>query len=219
MFFSQYSRRAMIVTLVAMALIMLVGCGGQSTPSAGPQDTPVPVTEEATATEASVPTPEATTSDTEASAIEAAPSDDGGQPSASRARIQLVPAGDGSSIQIMVDDVSELYALDLEIQFDAAKYQVADANPDMDGIQITPGEAPAPDFVAVNSVDNEAGVIHYVVTQLGGEDAFSGKGVVATIEWQPGVTWQGNSDAAGEVSFGTVTLVNKDVEQIEVTAN
>jgi hypothetical protein len=115
-----------------------------------------------------------------------------------------------SALEIWVDDVRGLYALDMEIHFDPTKLQVLDADPGAEGVQIRPGQAPAPDFVAVNGVDNQGGVIHYVVTQLGTREGFNGSGLVASV------TWQGDLDD-GAMSFGPVTLVDQDGQPIQVT--
>ena len=126
------------------------------------------------------------------------------------ATVQLVPAADGRSLAVRVDDVRNLYAVDLELLFDAARVQVADADPDTEGVQIRAGQSPRPDFVAINQADNKRGVIRYVATQLGDDEgAFSGGGLVATINWQ--------SPAAADVtvSVSAVTLVSSDARPID----
>jgi len=122
------------------------------------------------------------------------------------AGLRLVQTDGGT--EIWVDDVTSFYALDMEIHFEAARAQIADANSQQPGIQIEPGQAPAPDFVAENIADNQAGAITYVVTQLAPREGFSGSGLVATIRWQ------GQADPAPR--FGAVTLVSQDGQPIEV---
>jgi hypothetical protein len=123
----------------------------------------------------------------------------------------LAPAGDGKSFQIWVENVRDLYAVDLEIKFDTTKLQVADADARTEGIQIQPGQSPVPDFVAINSVDNQKGLIRYVVTQLGETPPFNGSGLVATI------TWQKSADKEATVSLKAVVLVNQDARPIEAS--
>ena len=202
----------LLLALLSLIVVVTVGCGSQSTPAevTSPTDEPLSTL----APEPTVDTP-AVEEDTEALAMEAVQEQE--ETGAGRARLRLAPVEGGGAVEIWVDGVAELYALDLELTFDAASFQAADADPAMDGIQLTPGEVPAPDFVVVNSVDNETGVVHYVVTQLGTSGAFSGSGLVATLHWQDGVTWQGGAEAQEDLSFGSVTLVNQDVQQIEVT--
>jgi hypothetical protein len=122
-----------------------------------------------------------------------------------------VHADDGRSLQIWVDDVSSLYALDVEIRFDAGGAQVADADPDTEGVQIQPGQAPSPDFVAINEVDNQSGVIRYVVTQMGDDPGFDGSGLIATA------SWQSNAGQSSRAAFGSVILVSKEAEAIDFT--
>ena len=125
------------------------------------------------------------------------------------AGLRMVHADDGRSLQIWVEDVSGLYALDVEIRFDAGGAQVADANPDTEGVQIQPGQAPSPDFVAINEVDNQSGVIRYVATQLGDDPGFDGSGLIATA------SWQSNAGEGSRAAFGSVILVSKDAEAID----
>jgi len=126
------------------------------------------------------------------------------------ATLSVEPADGGRALQIWVGGVAELYAVDMEIKFDASRLQAADADPGRAGVQIEPGQAPTPDFVATNSVDNRAGVIRYVATQLGSKPGFGGKGLVATITWlnQPG------PEAA--VTFGKVIMVTRDSKTVDV---
>jgi hypothetical protein len=211
MFSGSISRITLVFFILSLVVFTMTSCGGQPTATEAPSPTAIPVTK-APATE---PTPEE--QDTEASAADAAPEQEGAN-TGGRAKLRLVAAEGGSAVEIWVDDVVDLYALDLQLTFDSSKFQAADANPDMDGIQLEPGKVPAPDFVAVNSVDNENGIVQYVVTQLGTSDAFSGSGLIATLKWQDGVTWQGEMGDESEIAFGAVTLVDRDVQQIEVTA-
>ncbi len=126
------------------------------------------------------------------------------------ATLDLVRAADGRTLLVRIDNVRDLYAVDMTIRFDATKGQVADADAQTSGVQIKPGEAPRPDFVVVNSVDNREGIIRYVATQLGNADAFNGSGAIATILWQTGV------DLDANISVETVTLVDKHAQAIEV---
>ena len=130
--------------------------------------------------------------------------------SSSIATLRLVRAPDGGALIVQVDNVRDLYAVDMRIRFDATERQVADADAQMSGVQIKPGEAPRPDFVAVNSVDNMQGIVRYVATQLGDAAAFNGGGTIATIFWQTGV------DSGANALVEAVTLVNKHAQAIEV---
>jgi len=217
MFSGRVSHTILMIVVLSLGIVAAVGCGAEATPAPTPLPTATSPADEPPATEVVEPATDTPVveEDTEASAMEAAPEQ--ADAVTGRARLRLAPVEGGGAVEIWVDDVVELYALDLELAFDVSKFQAADADPEMDGIQLVPGEVPAPDFVAVNSVDNETGAVHYVVTQLGTSGAFSGSGLVATLNWQEGVTWQGGAEAEGELSFGSVILVNQDVQQIDVT--
>lgn len=130
--------------------------------------------------------------------------------SSSIATLRLVRAPDEGALFVRVDDVRDLYAVDMMIRFDATRLQVADADAQTSGLQIKPGEAPRPDFVAMNSVDSARGIIRYIATQLGEDAAFSGSGTIATIYWETNIT------ADADISVETVTLVNRHAQAIEV---
>jgi len=87
----------------------------------------------------------------------------------------------GNDIEIHLDNVVDLYGLHVHVEFDPAQVQVRDADPDQEGIQVTPGSLPSPDFVALNMVDNEYGLLDYAVVQTNPRQPVSGSGVVAVI--------------------------------------
>lgn len=190
-----------------VAGIALTGCGAQETPVSHDQSnqaSPATVTAE----------PAGDGGDTGASSSQSGA--EGVQEevvvvSPNLAGLRMVNADDGRSLQIWVDDVSGLYALDVEIQFDAAGAQVADSDPDWEGVQIQPGQAPSPDFVAINEVDNQSGVIRYVVTQMGDDPGFDGSGLIATA------SWQSDAGQGSRAAFGSVILVSKEAEAIDFT--
>ncbi len=106
------------------------------------------------------------------------------------------------TIEIRIDNVNGLAAADIELRFNAAVLQVQDADPNREGVQIQPGTFPSPDFVAMNTVDNSAGIIRYALTQLPPHEPVNGSGLVASINFR-GVN-AGNS----ELGFAVVNLAN-----------
>ena len=101
--------------------------------------------------------------------------------------------GDITVIEIRIDNVTDLYAVDIQMSFDPAILQVLDADPAQDGVQIEPGDFLAADFVVDNEVDNVTGDIFYAVTQLGSTPPVSGSGVLARVSIQaiaPGTSIQ-----------------------------
>jgi hypothetical protein len=95
----------------------------------------------------------------------------------------IVHIGDALNIIIQLDDVTNVYGAEMELGFDPAILAVVDADINQGGVQITEGVCPAPDFVLINTADNSAGTIGYVVTQLSPTPPCAG-GEVATIEFQ-----------------------------------
>lgn len=122
--------------------------------------------------------------------------------------VRLAPSEDGSALEIWVDDVADLAGIDVAVQFDPAKMQVADVDSEAEGIQIHTGEAPSPDFVADNSVDNENGVVRYAAIRIPPSTAYTGTGRVATIQWASGFD-------ITSISFGEVKMANSKGEAIE----
>ena len=90
--------------------------------------------------------------------------------------------GIGAEVDLQLDNVADVYGLQVEVTFDSSILEVVDANPGAAGIQITPGVCPTPDFVVTNSADNSSGHINYAVTQLSPTPPCSG-GTVATVQF------------------------------------
>ena len=206
--------RSFVVAALLLSTACLSGCGAAPPTSAGPLLTPAATQAAARAstehppTDGPTPTDEAP--DTSASSVTNLSNS---RPETVRsthiATLRLVPAAGGQSSEIRVDNVIDLYALDIQIKFDPTRLRVADADAGADGVQIQPGRAPMPDFVAINSVDSEKGLIRYVATQLGEVTPFSGSGVVATI------SWQSNPGENAAVALEAATLASKSAQPIE----
>jgi hypothetical protein len=97
---------------------------------------------------------------------------------------QEVPLGGNATVDIIVEDVSDLYGLSMELHFDPAFVEVVDDDPGTAGVQITPGSCPSPDFVVQNAADNAVGTITYDVTSLSPSLPCDGTGHVATITFR-----------------------------------
>jgi hypothetical protein len=104
-----------------------------------------------------------------------------------QATLQLVPQTiqldvNGTAIvDLVITQVSGLYGVEAHLRFDPNVLEIVDADPTRDGIQLESGTFPAPDFVALNQVDNRAGTIDYAVTQLPPRERLEGSGIVAHI--------------------------------------
>jgi hypothetical protein len=109
------------------------------------------------------------------------------QSSTAQTTLQLVPqtvqldVNSTTVLDLVITEVTGLYGVQVHLQFDPEVLEVVDADPTREGVQIEPGTFPAPDFVALNQVDNLAGTIDYAVTQLAPREPREGSGVVAQI--------------------------------------
>ena len=95
-----------------------------------------------------------------------------------------VAPGEIIEVPVEIRDVEDLYAMDIEIQFDPAILQVEDADPNMDGIQVAIGTFLDAGLVLYNTVDNNNGIIHFVMTQVNPSEGKTGSGVVLVIYLQ-----------------------------------
>jgi hypothetical protein len=102
--------------------------------------------------------------------------------------LQLVPnsvqldVNSTTVLELAVTQVSGLYGVEAHLRFDPQALEIVDADPTTEGVQLESGTFPAPDFVALNQADNEAGTIDYAVTQLSPREPREGSGVVARIQ-------------------------------------
>lgn len=90
--------------------------------------------------------------------------------------------GEESNLAILLENARDVYAIDVQLTFDPALVEVVDANPSRPSTQIIPGVFPAPDFVAINTADNAAGTIRYVITQLNPTPPANGQGVLFSLQ-------------------------------------
>ncbi|MBG0786725.1 MAG: hypothetical protein H0S79_16640 [Anaerolineaceae bacterium] len=84
-------------------------------------------------------------------------------------------------IPVEIRDVSDLYAVDIQIEFDPSVVQVEDADPAQDGIQPALGTFLDAGLTLFNEVDNEAGLVRFVMTQVNPSEAKSGSGVFLVL--------------------------------------
>ncbi len=95
-----------------------------------------------------------------------------------------VEAGSTGAVDILVENVTDLYGIEFEITFDQALLEVVDADPVREGIQIQPGDLLSPDWLLDNTVDNDNGTVAYALCQLNPSPPQSGDGVLAIITWR-----------------------------------
>jgi len=105
-----------------------------------------------------------------------------------------VSPGERVEIPVEIRGVTELYAVDLEIRFDPDIVQIEDANPNLDGVQPALGTFLDAGLTLFNNVDNDEGVIRFVMSQVNPSEPKSGEGVLLVL-YVLGVD-QGASDMA-----------------------
>jgi hypothetical protein len=114
----------------------------------------------------------------------AGPADVTTQVVVSPSHTSLAGVGETVELDIEVQDVTDLYAAQVQLTFDPSVVQVQDADPrpSSPGVQIRPGDFLDPrQYVLVNEANNATGEIDFAVTQLYPAEARSGSGVLATV--------------------------------------
>lgn len=74
--------------------------------------------------------------------------------------------GETVTVTIQLDQATDVFALEMAMTYDPSVIQIVDADPGTNGIQVTLGDCPAPDFVIQNMASNITGTLDYAVTQL-----------------------------------------------------
>ncbi len=111
-------------------------------------------------------------------------------------------------VDVVVENVTGLYGVEIHLTFDPALLEVVDVDPDEAGVQILPGEFLSPDVVVQNAVDQAAGRIDLSVSQMLPNEPVSGEGVLATI------LFLGKVAGTSAINFDSVLLSNQDGEPI-----
>ena len=113
-----------------------------------------------------------------------------------------VRVGERTTVDLTIEQVSQLYGAEVHLRFDPSVLEVVDADPAVEGVQIEPGTFPIPDFVVQNLADNRTGTIDYASTQLPPNKPGEGKGVVARV------TFQAKTAAVSPVQFEQFLLAD-----------
>ncbi len=117
-----------------------------------------------------------------------------------------------TTVEIRIDNISNLFGVEIQLQFDPAILRVEDVDPGREGTQIQPGNFPAPEFVQNNSVDNNAGAIFYTVVQLAPTPPASGNGTVAIV------TFRALAQGSSQITFAQLKLSNQDGQPLPAVA-
>jgi len=120
--------------------------------------------------------------------------------------------GDTVTVDIRIEDVTDLYGIDVRLSFDPALLEAQDADGDpANGVQIQGGSFPAPNFRVKNEADNGAGTVWYAVSQMSPTEPISGTGVVASV------TFQGLTAGISPVEFTYQKMVKRNGDPIPAT--
>jgi hypothetical protein len=88
-------------------------------------------------------------------------------------------------VEVWVEDVVNLYGVDIRLAFDPTRLQVLDANPDLPGVQVQPrDDILSPDFIIRREADNDAGTVWYAVTQINPSPPVSGSGALFSFSFE-----------------------------------
>lgn len=120
-------------------------------------------------------------------------------------------SGATQDISIRVENVQNMYGIELQIKFDPKVVQVQDADDSADGTQVAVGDWLHDGFVAANKVDNKQGTISFAATLLNPAPALSGDGTVATI------TFRAKADGNSPLKISKALLATRDATAIKST--
>lgn len=99
--------------------------------------------------------------------------------------------------------VTNLFAVDIELSYDANLVEVVDADPNCDGIQVALGSAYlGKDFFTAENQASD-GVIKFAGTLIAPETPFSGNGSLITI------TWRAKNQGQSELKFNKAILIDQ----------
>jgi hypothetical protein len=115
-------------------------------------------------------------------------------------------------VEVRVNDVVDLYGVDVKVAFDPHVLEVVDANPLKEGIQVQDGGFLSPDFVVSREADNAAGALEYATTQVSDSLPVSGSGVLFTIRFKAK-----SSATASALHFTQAQLTDLDGLLLPVT--
>lgn len=114
--------------------------------------------------------------------------------------------GQEMTVSILVESAPLVYGADVRLLFDANLLQVVDANNDLAGVQVQPGDFldPAHGFELQHHVDNEAGTIDYALALLNPAPPVEGDGLLIEITFRASAVGAATLSLA-EGLFGTQT--------------
>ena len=117
--------------------------------------------------------------------------------------------GETSLVKVWLENVQQVYSIEIHIDFEPRYVRIEDADPDTEGVQIGAGVLPMPVQVMQNEADNGAGRIVYRVAQAPG-DPVSGSGMAASF------VARGLAEGGCPLRFSAVELYDPDGRPLPV---
>jgi len=92
--------------------------------------------------------------------------------------------GQTTSVLILVEAAEDVFGLEIHLSFDPSVIRIADADANVPGIQLIPGNFLDPDesFVVADQADNQKGELVYALTLLAPAEPVSGDGVIVSFD-------------------------------------
>lgn len=122
-----------------------------------------------------------------------------------------VTAGKTLGVDIVIENVTQLYGVELRLAFNPVQLKVVDADAEMAGVQITCGGFLSSDYVVENQVDNDTGTVTYVLMQVAPTKPVSGDGTLATL------ALRSKTSGKLDISISGLLLSDAGGNQIPVT--
>lgn len=109
-------------------------------------------------------------------------------------------------VDIRINDVENLFGVDIRVSFDANVLEVVDADANAASVNITPGDLPAvannQGMIQTNRADNDSGIVSYAAIRVNPAPAQSGNGVIAQINFK------GKASGSSAITLESVMLAN-----------
>jgi len=121
------------------------------------------------------------------------------------------PAGQAASVQVVVDGVTDLRGVEVQLTFDPALLEVVDADSGAAGVQVEPGAFLGAGTAVTNTVNQSAGQIHFVYTRESTTVGASGSGTLFTV------TFRGLVAGVSPLTFASVGLADLAANPIVAT--
>jgi hypothetical protein len=116
-------------------------------------------------------------------------------------------------VEVLLQDVVNLYGVEVHLTFDSSIIDVKDANEKKAGVQVTPEEAFADEgFVALNQVDNDEGTIDFAATLLNPAKPLQGEVKVASF------VVEGLEVGSSDIAFSEILLADRQANSMPVVS-